>query len=152
MFPSSLFISAMFPCSLMDFGHVLLFPGTPNRLSYLYPGFLPGIFSRGWGKSIVVQISFVMLLFSAQISRGAKVSRGQTASGGAPCGRKPVSELPWPSGLLQYPFLFHPLFYPLWKFKCTSSARVQNPCPFCETKSMPFHMKILILPSKDADN
>ena len=42
-----------------------------------------------------MQISFVMLiflLFSVQISGGGKVSeRGQTASGGGPCGRKPAS-------------------------------------------------------------
>ena len=56
--------------------------------------FLPGIFSGG-AKSIVMQISFVMLiflLFSDQISGGGKVSEGQTASGGHPlpsCGRKP---------------------------------------------------------------
>ena len=41
-------------------------------------GFLPGIFSGG-GKTIVMQISFVMLifvLFSDQISRRDKVSEG----------------------------------------------------------------------------
>ena len=39
-------------------------------------------------KSIVMQISFVMLillLFSDQISRGQKSPRGQTAAGSAPC-------------------------------------------------------------------
>ena len=44
------------------------------------------------GKSIVMQISFVMLLFSDQISGGGKSLQGQTASGGVPlppCGRKP---------------------------------------------------------------
>ena len=58
--------------------------------------FLPGIFSRGRGaKSIVMKISFVMLLFSDQISGGGKsLQGGQTASGGAlpPCGRKPESQ------------------------------------------------------------
>ena len=48
------------------------------------PGFLPGIFSGG-AKSIVMQISFVMLLFSDQISgRGKSFQGGQTASGGRP--------------------------------------------------------------------
>ena len=53
------------------------------------PGFLLGIFSRG-AKSIVMQISFVMLLFSDQIS-----GRGKTFQGGAPCpyGRKPALHL-----------------------------------------------------------
>ena len=38
-----------------------------------------------------MQISFVMLLFSDQISGGGKsLQEGQTASGGAPCGRKPA--------------------------------------------------------------
>ena len=51
-------------------------------------GFLPGIFSGGGAKSIVMQVSFVVLiflLFSNQISGGAKSPRGVTASGGAPC-------------------------------------------------------------------
>ena len=42
-------------------------------------GFLPGIFSGGGEKSIVMQISFVMLiflLFSDQISEGQKSPRG----------------------------------------------------------------------------
>ena len=42
-------------------------------------------------KSIVMQISFVMLiflLFSDQISGGAKVSEGGTASGGRPLWKK----------------------------------------------------------------
>ena len=54
------------------------------------------IFS-GWTKSIVMQISFVMLiflLFSDQISRGRSLRGGQTASVGRPLpssprGRKP---------------------------------------------------------------
>ena len=44
-------------------------------------GFLPGIFFMG-AKSIVIQISIVMLiflLFSDQISEEAKISGGQTA-------------------------------------------------------------------------
>ena len=45
------------------------------------PGFLPGIFFGG-GESIIMQISFVMLLFSDQISGKGKVSKGGTASGG----------------------------------------------------------------------
>ena len=36
MFPSSLLISTISPCSLVDFGHVPLFPGTPKRPSILY--------------------------------------------------------------------------------------------------------------------
>ena len=52
------------------------------------------VFQGGGAKSIVMQISFVMLifpLFSDQISGGAKVSEGgQTASGGG--GRPPVEE------------------------------------------------------------
>ena len=52
--------------------------------------FLLGIFSGG--KSIVMQISIVMLLFLDQISGRSKSFQrgGQAASGGAPCGRKPV--------------------------------------------------------------
>ena len=47
-------------------------------------GFLLGIFSGG-AKSIVMQISFVMLLFSNQISgRSKSFQGGQTASGGRP--------------------------------------------------------------------
>ena len=42
MFPSSLFTSTMFPCSLMDFGHVPLFPGTPKQ-----PSIMHHVFSRG---------------------------------------------------------------------------------------------------------
>ena len=55
-------------------------------------GFLPGIFSRGGAKSIVMQISFVMLLFSDQISQRGKVSEGGATClrGDAPCGRKPA--------------------------------------------------------------
>ena len=36
MFPSSLLISTIFLCSLVDFGHVPLFPGTPKQPSILY--------------------------------------------------------------------------------------------------------------------
>ena len=61
----------------------------------IVPGFLLGIFS-GEAKSIVMQISFVMLLFSDQISgRGKSFQGGQTASGGANClrgGAPPVEE------------------------------------------------------------
>ena len=47
-------------------------------------------FFRG-AKSIVMQISFVMLLFSDQIlGRGKSFLGGQTVSGAPPCGRKPV--------------------------------------------------------------
>ena len=52
-----------------------------------YSGFLLGIFFRG-AKSIVMQISIVILLFSDQIS-----GRGKSFQGGTPCapgGRKPV--------------------------------------------------------------
>ena len=51
-----------------------------------YPGFLLGIFSGG-AKSIVMQISFVMLLFSDQISGRGKSFRGggKLPQGGAPC-------------------------------------------------------------------
>ena len=52
----------------------------------------PRNFFQG-GKSIVMQISVVILLFSDQISgRGKSFQGGQTASGGRPlppCGRKP---------------------------------------------------------------
>ena len=58
-------------------------------------GFLAGLFSGG-GKSIVVQISFVMLiflLFSDQILEGAKVSEeGQTVSGGGASPSCPLVE------------------------------------------------------------
>ena len=50
------------------------------------PGFLLGIFSRG-AKSIVMQSSFVMLLFSDQIS-----GRGKLPQGGAPCPPPPPVE------------------------------------------------------------
>ena len=53
--------------------------------------FFQEFFSRG--EFIVMQISFVMLfflLFSDQISGGAKVSEGKTASGAAPL--PPVEE------------------------------------------------------------
>ena len=60
----------------------------------LSSGFLPGISFRGEGKSIVMEISFAMLIFlllSDQISGGrAKVSEGgKLHQGGAPRGRKP---------------------------------------------------------------
>ena len=49
-----------------------------------YSGFLLGIFFRGT-KSIVMQISIVILLFSDQISgRGKSFQGGETASGGHP--------------------------------------------------------------------
>ena len=50
-------------------------------LSGVKAGFHPGIFSGGGAKSIVMQVSFVMLLFSDQISGRGKVSGGggQTA-------------------------------------------------------------------------
>ena len=57
-------------------------------------GFLPGIFSGG-AKYILMQISFVMLiflLFSDEISGEAKVCEGGKLPQGAPrppCGRKP---------------------------------------------------------------
>ena len=53
-------------------------------------GFLLGIFFGGGGtKSIVMQISIVMLLFSDQISGRAKVFRGgKLSQEGAPYGRK----------------------------------------------------------------
>ena len=50
-------------------------------------GFLPGIFSGGGAKSIVMQISFVMpifLLFSDQISGRQKSLRGANCLRGAP--------------------------------------------------------------------
>ena len=48
-------------------------------------GFLLGTFSGGGAKSIVMQISFVTLLFSDQIlGRGKSFQGGQTASGGRP--------------------------------------------------------------------
>ena len=48
----------------------------------LSTGFLPGIFFRG-GKSIVMQISIIILLCSDQISgRGKSFQGGQTALGG----------------------------------------------------------------------
>ena len=56
-----------------------------DYVSYRNAGFLPGIFSRG--KSIVMQISFVMLIFLLfwdQIS-GEKVSEGGQSASGAPC-------------------------------------------------------------------
>ena len=55
--------------------------GAGSRLSQLfvhYTGFLLGIFFRG--EFIVIQISFVMLLFADQIS-----GRGKSVQGGAPC-------------------------------------------------------------------
>ena len=66
-------------------------------------GFLPGIFGGGGAKSIVMKISFVMLiflLFSDQISGGQKSPKGEgKLHQGEPlplCGRKPgygISEL-----------------------------------------------------------
>ena len=54
-------------------------------LQDLKPGFLLGIFSGGGAKSIVMQVSIVILLFSDQISgRGESFQGWQTASGGAP--------------------------------------------------------------------
>ena len=54
-------------------------------------GFLLGIFFKGGAKSVVMQISFFMLLFSNQVSgRGKSFQEGQTASRGAPC--PPVEE------------------------------------------------------------
>ena len=63
---------------VLDFSSMLclLCPFSPKS------GFLPGIFSGG--KSIVMQISFVMLLFSDQISGGAKSPREKLPQGGAP--------------------------------------------------------------------
>ena len=60
----------------------------------LYSGFLLGIFFRG-AKSIVMQISIVILLFSDQIlGRGKSFQGGKLPQGGTPlrppCGRKPV--------------------------------------------------------------
>ena len=59
---------------------------------YVKPGFLLGIFSGG-AKSIVMQISIVILLFSDQISgRGKSFQGGKRPQEGAPlppCGRKP---------------------------------------------------------------
>ena len=53
--------------------------------------FLPGIFSGGGAKSIVMQMSFVKLLFSDQISgRGKSFQGGKLPQGGAPC--PPVEE------------------------------------------------------------
>ena len=63
----------------------------------LYLAFFQEFFQGA--KSIVMQISFVMLiflLFSDQISGGQKSLRGQTASGGHPLppfGRKPVYQI-----------------------------------------------------------
>ena len=63
---------------------------TVNSLCYSKDsGFLLGIFFRGGGegaKSIAIQISFVMLLFSDQISGKDRSFQGeQTTSGGALC-------------------------------------------------------------------
>ena len=56
-------------------------------------GFLLRIFFRGGAKSIVMQISVVMLLLSNQISgRGKSFHGGKLPQGGrppSPCGRKP---------------------------------------------------------------
>ena len=52
----------------------------------------PGNFFGGGAKSIVMQISIVILLFSDQISGRGKFSRGGGANclrGAPPCGRKP---------------------------------------------------------------
>ena len=55
------------------------------NLSKAKTGFLLGILFGG-AKSIVMQISFVMLLFLDQNSgRGKSFQGGQTASGGTPC-------------------------------------------------------------------
>ena len=55
-------------------------------------GFLLGIFFRG-GKSIVMQISFVMLLFSDQISgRGRSFQGDKLPQGAAPAPPPPVEE------------------------------------------------------------
>ena len=57
----------------------------------LYDGFLQGIFSGEGAKSIVMQISFVVLIF---LLLSNQISRGQTASGApsAPCRRNPICE------------------------------------------------------------
>ena len=51
----------------------------PKHLAFFWD-----FFSGGGAKSIVMQICFVMLLFSDQIS-----GRGKSFQGGRPCGRKP---------------------------------------------------------------
>ena len=70
-------------------GHFITIPLMLCFLLYIkgklvsYPGFLLGIFSGGGGggaKSIVMQISIVILLFSDQIS-----GRGESFQGGRPC-------------------------------------------------------------------
>ena len=67
---------------------------TPLLKFWQPPGFLAGLFSGGGGaKSIVAQISFVMvifLLFSDQIAGGGKVSEGwaNCLSRAPPCGGK----------------------------------------------------------------
>ena len=64
----------------------------PPNTTPIYAGFLLGIFF-GAAKSIVLQISFVMLLFSDQISGRGKSFQGGLPQGGhplPPCGRKPV--------------------------------------------------------------
>ena len=62
-----------------------------KNIEILKAGFLLGIFFRG-AKSIVMQISSVMLLFSDQISgRGKSFQGGKLPQGGAPC-PSPVEE------------------------------------------------------------
>ena len=70
---------------------VLQMPSTTDsrilEMAIVGPGFLPGIFFRRGAKSIVMQISFVMLLFSDQFQGGTKVfggGGGQSASGAPP--------------------------------------------------------------------
>ena len=80
---------------------------------YPHPGFLPGIthilafFQQFRGaKSIVMQISFVMLIF---LLFSDQISGGQTASGGVPlpppCGRKPASIILYCAGALSLPVM-----------------------------------------------
>ena len=86
-------------------------------------GFLPGIFS---GESIVMQISFVMLLFSDQISRG-----GKSFQGGGGGGRPDSSSIVSCRNLLVYfvdtgKFLFKKFYHHQLPVTMISTLPVHN--------------------------
>ena len=67
-------------------------------------GFLLEMFFRGWGEFIVMQISFYAIIVLGPNFRERQMLffwGGQTASGVAPCGRKPGLSTNEPPVVLQ---------------------------------------------------